>query len=268
MSNKLYAFPPLSSSDFVDSHLLLYGNSLNHDNSPLWCGSDGPKEWERNSKDPEFAKLWAGTHIEYTFNSNGYRCPEWGQVDWENSILLFGDSNIAGIGNPKRYTVSNFLSKYLNRPVINLGVGGCSNMFIMYNNAKIMEMGITPFAIVNVWTDPARILRFTSPRHAETGYNHTGTWNNDMSYHKFWLRDDLNAITHYRLIKKVSRELCSTTKYIDFTTFNESASEDLPDNCLPFLGDWARDRMHSSRTTHKYWAKKIAGEFEKNDWLD
>lgn len=62
-----------------------------------------------------------GNHCHYTVNSQGYRCPEFDAIDWENSIIFFGCSHVFGIGLLDHETVANQLSLILNCPVINLG---------------------------------------------------------------------------------------------------------------------------------------------------
>lgn len=71
--------------------------------------------------------------IEYRFNSDGFRAPEFDTIDWKNSYVILGCSHVFGIGNPYQDTIGEFLSKELSAPVINLGVYG-AGFEVIYNN--------------------------------------------------------------------------------------------------------------------------------------
>ena len=71
--------------------------------------------------------------VSYKLNSQGYRCPEWNDIDWASSHLLFGCSVVQGIGLNDADTLDQELVKLLNEPVVNLGVGGGSLPFILAN---------------------------------------------------------------------------------------------------------------------------------------
>ena len=114
----------------------------------------------------------------YTVNSQGYRCPEFETIDWERSILIFGCSNVFGVGASDEATVSSQLQLLVNRPVINLGQGATGYSFNWMNSTILKECGVRPKAVVYIWPEYSRQSIFNS-------YNYTeqttlGHWN--LSY--------------------------------------------------------------------------------------
>ena len=82
-----------------------------------------PENWEyRNKK------------VNYTLNKHNYRTDDFRKIDWLNSVVVFGCSNVFGIGVDDTDTVSFNLSKLINRPVINMGCPGTSIKFSFHNN--------------------------------------------------------------------------------------------------------------------------------------
>lgn len=98
--------------------------------------------------------------IRYTTNSFGYRAPEWNQVDWKNSIVIFGCSYIFGDGVDDTETIPYFVEKITGIPTINLGVGGSSQLWHLHNSMLIFENYGAPKAVVFAWPDKTRILRY------------------------------------------------------------------------------------------------------------
>lgn len=96
--------------------------------------------------------------VTYTVNSLGYRAPEFDQVDWKNSVVIFGCSNTFGDGVDDSETISAQLSNIIGKPVINMGSGASSQEFSLHNNIILKEHYGTPLAVVNYWTS---IYRYT-----------------------------------------------------------------------------------------------------------
>ena len=69
--------------------------------------------------------------IDYKVNSYGYRCPEFNTIDWEDSYVLLGASNIFGEGVLEDETISYYLEQMLGKPVINLGFAAASNQHML-----------------------------------------------------------------------------------------------------------------------------------------
>jgi hypothetical protein len=98
--------------------------------------------------------------ITYTNNSNGYRAPEWDQVDWNNSVLVMGCSNVHGCGHDDEDTLPKRIERKINMPVVNLGANGTGLSFHVENTNILLAAGINPKAVVLMHPQPARFTYF------------------------------------------------------------------------------------------------------------
>ncbi|MAI37786.1 MAG: hypothetical protein CBB67_005800 [Alteromonadaceae bacterium TMED7] len=247
---------------------LLHGNVLTFENnSPKWMATDNPENWENSKFDAAWRKKWLHEDISYNLNSEGYRTKERDEIDWGNSVVVIGDSCTLGIGVPERMTVSDQLSKRINKPVINLGVAGSSNLFMMYNAAKLIE-NFTPYAVVVVWSTAERFPRLSSPEIGSTGIMHLGSWDNSRDYINFWVKRD-HYLFHDELIKNTIRQL-NIKRFLDYVPRSWKNEHD--EAVVPWISKddpaRARDNLHPDGLVYKKWANIVAEDFEKNGWMD
>lgn len=242
---------------------LLLGNVLTHDKSEKWIGSDNPSSYNKNCKDPDFKKEWENIDIKYILNSQGYRCPEWDEIIWQESIVIFGDSCITGVGVPNHHTLPAFLQTALRRPVINLGVAGSSNLFSLYNMTRMKTANINPYAVIDIDTTPERTLTFSKKGIENTGIDHWGIWRrDDVNYKNFWLGDQENYIKHNKYIKETKKLLWKETKYINYNSIWVEL-----ENTLPRIESNSRDRIHPGKDTYMVQAEHIKNDWIKNGWM-
>jgi hypothetical protein len=238
-----------------------------------WSGTDSPQNYKDNFNSLEWREKWKDVFIDYKLNSNSYRCKEFDEVDWENSVAIFGDSCVFGMGVPEKDTVSHQLETMIGRPVINLGVAGCSNMYIMYNNMKLLSKH-KPYAVINIWTTPDRATTFTKPRVGETGIKHWGSWNHeDRHYIRFWVREEINYLAHTSLCMETCSLLNKDNIYLQYTPKPHKPDTPKPHkpelkNNFPFYGGMARDNLHPDVFTYNLQAKYIKEDFKRYGWLD
>ena len=168
-----------------------------------------------------------------------------------------------GVGVPKECTVSSQLQKAIGRPVINLGVAGSSNMFMLYNAANLLKH-VTPYAVVVQWSTPDRYVKFCHPQTGNTGIVHEGSWDQNQAYTNFWIRND-NFMFHNDQIINTMNQL-NITRYLDYTPIQIAGTER---NLAwsPNEGDKARDRLHPNGDVYKLWSNTIKEDFEKNGWM-
>jgi hypothetical protein len=114
----------------------------NYDN--IWVGSDTEERFQENLKSQPEDWPWRNQQITYKLNSQNYRAPEWDSIDWENSVVMFGCSQVFGVGVDEDQTLGYYLSELLNKPVINLGIPGGSSMALWINTEKLLNYGINP----------------------------------------------------------------------------------------------------------------------------
>ncbi len=230
-----------------------------------WSGTDSPQNYKDNLKDPKWREKWEDVFIDYRLNSSYYRCKEFDEIDWENSVAILGDSCVFGMGVPETDTVSHQLETVIGRPVINLGVGGCSNMFIMYNNMRLLTK-YKPYAVINIWTTPDRATTFRKPRDGATGgITHHGSWSHDdKSYTRFWVREKVNYLAHNSLCRDSCALFNRDNRYLNYTPTPHLEGE----THFPFHGGMARDNLHPDLFTFNLQAKYIKEDFKRHGWLD
>ncbi len=135
-----------------------------HTDRPLspthWMHGDNQELFEKNKKRMGTKWKYYDKTVTYTFNEHGYRCPEWDQIDWKNSIVLFGCSCTYGLGLSDEETISAHLEKLSNRPVINLGVPGGSNSLMIQNATNLLHFFEAPYAVANIWSTSDRFEYF------------------------------------------------------------------------------------------------------------
>lgn len=100
---------------------------IDTDVDKCWSGTDTKKLYESNLKKQPKNWYYRNNNVRYTINSNGYRTYEFKDINWKNSVIIFGCSQVFGIGLDDEYTISNQLSKLIKCPVINMGMGGVVN---------------------------------------------------------------------------------------------------------------------------------------------
>lgn len=200
-------------------------------------GSDSEEAFNKNLKKMPHDWNYRFKEIEYHINSYGYRTEEFDQLNWKDSIVLFGCSNIFGIGVAEDENLTHFIKIKTGRPIINLGAPGSSILFSYFNALSVEQRYPTPAAVVNAWTSYDRITMFE-----RTVAQHYGNWKNSIN-HKLWNQTETNPLMYALMIQLSSRVLWERkTKYFEFSFFKHTAIEL---NCPHFQFHMtARDLAH------------------------
>ncbi len=234
-------------------------------NNELFYSSDSKELFLENSKkiansDPSWP--YFNKQIKYNFNDYGYRTKKWSDIDWTNSVVIFGCSCTLGEGLTEEDTISGQLSQLLNRPVVNLGVSGTGISFNSYNSLLLYKNLPTPYAVVQMWSSINRIELYTSERMllclpAVIG-NNTGPMHMHRdAFYKEWSRFPENYHTHMWFTAQFSKSLWeNTAKYYEFTLFEDT--ENLLKCKLLDIVDRSRDFLHPGINTAKMIAENIA----------
>ena len=203
--------------------------------------------------------------VSYTVNSECYRALEWDAIDWANSVVIFGCSMTFGVGLAEDETIGYQLAQLLNRPVINLGVGGASTMFCHQNSVLLNKNFPTPWAVVQAWSGPDRISAFDNETTDDWGPSYFyGPWTIDMSVkrpesgrelYRAWSRISVNALMHsYFAITSSDALWKPKTRYC-----SASFWDPLDDNTIKLIfRDRARDMAHPGRQSAIIAATQIA----------
>jgi hypothetical protein len=225
-----------------------------------FCPADSKKLFEKNLKTQPDDWYYRTHEVKYTLNSLGYRTKEFGDIDWKESIVIFGCSNVFGIGVTDEHTIAYFLEQLSGRPVINMGVGGSSIQTVLHNSIILNDSKyLTPKAVVNMWTDLSRYQCYMSDN-----VIHMGIWsteNKKSQFHTITNRIHFNLMN----IKMIRNLWKNKTIYYEGTVFGqenlinkletEICCERL--NSLEYEDEFARDMAHPSYMTNENIAKKI-----------
>jgi hypothetical protein len=119
-----------------------------------FCPNDHKELFEQNLKTQPDDWYYRTHEVKYTLNSLGYRTREFDDIDWKESIVMFGCSFVFGIGVTDKHTIPYFLEQLSGRPVINMGIGASSIQTVLHNSIILNDSKYpTPKAVVNMRTD-------------------------------------------------------------------------------------------------------------------
>lgn len=185
------------------------------------------------------------TESAYKCNSNNYRAPEFDTVDWANSVVIFGCSNVFGTGLDQEHTISSQLSRLINMPVINMGVASTSMEYSFYNSMILNQNYPTPRAIVQAWTSYER----TSYYRDSDVFNHgPWTWGSKEKFMQAYSESESHAATHAIMMQMISQQIWRPkTKYFELSVFAGTAQ--LLGIHRPRLLDKAADGSHPGPAT-------------------
>jgi hypothetical protein len=224
-------------------------------------GTDTKELFEENLKRMPVDWIWRHIGVKYTTNSQGYRCPEFETIDWNNSILMFGCSLTFGTGLDDSQICSTILSQLISLPVVNLGQGGSSVMMQWANTCRLIENNISPKSVIYIWPSANRLCEFKEDPQV---YNH-GPWSLPNSkWAESWIIHPTHSIEFLRYAKiSVSHMWNCPVLHYKTTDYNFEKFKDL--KLLPVLkDDFARDCKgspiiaHPGPLTNIRWAEIIA----------
>jgi len=224
-----------------------------HNYTSEWIGSDTEELYQQNLKSQPGDWLWRDQKITYNLNSQNYRAPAWDSIDWENSVVMFGCSQVFGVGVNEDQTLGYYLSELLNKPVINLGIPGGSTMALWINTEKLLSYRINPLAVIYNWPSANRTAELIDNKKNLTA----GPWIIDWHPPRFgkeWILHPTHGLEYakYAFMSVRRSWLCPQLHYCwDLDT-------------AKFLGlprmanklDQARDCLHEGPATWKEYATK------------
>lgn len=213
-------------------------------------GPDDKKNYAKNKwKRPDLNKK-----ISYSLNSYGYRCPEFTDINWNNSIVALGCSHTYGVAVDDTETYSYQLQKKLNKPVINLGMAGWSIWHIVYT-ARILK-SLHPHKVIIQVPNMNRFAIFESNNDAVC----LGGWRDEDRHRKFFELynfDDTNPKTYQEFALEYLQYLLPCICFV--FSFRE---ENLGKYIQPI--DIGRDREHPGPDSHSLVAETIFDHIKIN----
>jgi len=216
-------------------------------------GTDTDERFKKNLTLQPSDWIYRTKSISYNLNKDLYRTHEFETIDWENSVVIFGCSNVFGVGLAESDTVSTQLSSLINKPVINMGVNGTSIMYNLYNSVILLAGYPTPQAVIQLWSNYDRCSYFR-----EDEIVSGGAWNMKMgNYMDLWNQDPANPQTNAIFASKIFKQICkSKTKYYE-ASFVKDTAELLECDQLVYKND-ARDLTHPGINSAYLAAVRIA----------
>jgi hypothetical protein len=235
--------------DLIKKHQFL---PVDYKIDKYFSGTDTKKLFKENLKTQPDDWIYRNRKITYTLNSRGYRTNEFKKIDWANSIVVFGCSNVFGIGLDDQDTICKQLEKITGIPVVNMGVGGSSITFSLHNAIILRDGYPTPKAVVNLWPGPDRTVYYYKNK-----VENCGVWNAvPNGYMDVWTSDESHGMTHALLASITSKHLWANTSYYEASFWMEN-SKLMNCDFLLFL-DYARDLSHPGIKTSQAVAEQIA----------
>ena len=183
-------------------------------------GNDSKEAFTENLKKKGSNWYYANHKVQYTFNSNGYRAPEWNDIDWKESVVIFGGSDVLGVAVDDTDTLSAKLSKLIDRPVINLGVAGAGIIYAAQNAFLLHKQFPTPWAVVNIWSNPVRMHTYW-----KDAVQHFGSWSIEKgNFADRWFNPFTNPELHCYFAASMAKQLwVDKTRYYEATWWPETS---------------------------------------------
>ena len=150
---------------------------------PYFLSDTEKTHYEKCKKDLGIDWHYYDKEVTYILNNHNYRTKEWKEIDWKNSIVVFGCSHVFGEGLALDETLCYQLENLFDRPVINLGQSGTSNTFNWHNSLQFYNIFGIPYAVVQVWTAFERFLYYEDDQVKRVGAWSGGKWD---GYDKIW----------------------------------------------------------------------------------
>jgi hypothetical protein len=215
-----------------------------------YTGLDNKNSYLENLKKQPEDWYYRNNEVNYTLNSYGYRTKEFDTIDWENSIIIFGCSNVFCTGVDDNHTISYFLEKITNKTVVNMGIPGssifaalCTSFFVKNNFPK-------PLAVIFAWTSLERFTRFN------TSYIESyASWNMDKKFFNTYgdIKVDiiLKNLMYISFARNIWNDYCQYYEYTHFQSTKKSFPMSNMD-CFDYWNkiDFGRDMLHHGPKTN------------------
>jgi len=227
----------------------------------LFNGGDSKSLFRKNLKTQPHDWKYRTAPVRYTLNSQGYRTAEFKDIVWEDSVVIFGCSNVFGVGVTDDDTLSSQLSNIIGMPVINMGFPGSGTTLALHHATILSDRYPTPKAVINLWAGVNRTSYYSQDAILNHGPWSLGKGKSGNDYMTQWMKDETHGEVLAMLASRASKILWEDTVYLE-TTYAEPTAN-LLECSLQLATDNARDITetgiaHPGRKSHCNVAKYIA----------
>jgi hypothetical protein len=230
----------------------------------------GPKEdtlqnFKKNLKTQPLDWYYNTNSVRYTLNGQNYRCKPFNEINWNDSIVIFGCSVVFGDGMDDADTLSNRLQELVGCDVVNLGACGSCQTTSLYNMTRLREKNIKPRAIIHVWTESTRSLHINN-NFRLCGVGHWNNWGLDSDVQFNLLADSKTHVVSSMYNRMIANLIYSDIPVIHATSFPQMWHEQnnkYPDYPMLYMAwgtDKARDLWHPGIKTNIHHAKLLHEE--------
>jgi hypothetical protein len=222
-----------------------------------------PSYYKKNQFLPGCVKDFSESELsQMNLNSLDYRTKEFDSVEWQDSVVIFGCSNVFGTGLSDTETISHQLEKIIQRPVINMGVPSSSISYSLFNQVILAEQCSKPYAVINIWSSINRLPYFFD----RTPY-HVGPWTERLNntsvtrrslrtLFQSWNVHNRNPEINSMFLQRIADLLWRDTKHIQGTFFHK-AGELFNVKLYDYL-DYASDNQHPGPLSAKAVAEDLS----------
>jgi hypothetical protein len=222
-----------------------------------WISPDSKENYQQHMNDAAKRNMlqqfgWIDQHIDYTFNSDGFRTHEF---DNRANFVTIGCSFTQGVAVNREDTWPQLVSDQLGLSVYNLGISGAS-ADTCYRIIKYYAPILKPQFVV-----------FLEPRGNRTELHHdpdqpphlinwaydSGSWGNSV-YTKTWLGNDVNMQLHAEKNRAAVAHVCDQLG-IPVVMYAPNDYRDLVEDKTQL--DLGRDLLHPGRLNNAAFAQVV-----------
>jgi hypothetical protein len=222
-----------------------------------WISPDSKENYQQHMNDAAKRNMlqqfgWIDQHIDYTFNSDGFRTHEF---DNRANFVTIGCSFTQGVAVNREDTWPQLVSNQLGLSVYNLGISGAS-ADTCYRIIKYYAPILKPQFVV-----------FLEPRGNRTELHHdpdqpphlinwaydSGSWGNSV-YTKTWLGNDVNMQLHAEKNRAAVAHVCDQLG-IPVVMYAPNDYRDLVEDKTQL--DLGRDLLHPGRLNNAAFAQIV-----------
>lgn len=222
-----------------------------------WISPDSKENYQQHMNDAAKRNMlqqfgWIDQHIDYTFNSDGFRTHEF---DNRANFVTIGCSFTQGVAVNRKDTWPQLVSDQLGLSVYNLGISGAS-ADTCYRIIKYYAPILKPQFVVFLEPRGNRTeLHYDpdQPPHLINWAYDSGSWGNSV-YTKTWLGNDVNMQLHAEKNRAAVAHVCDQLG-IPVVMYAPNDYRDLVEDKTQL--DLGRDLLHPGRLNNAAFAKVV-----------
>ena len=261
-----------------------YSNTFTYPNAPCllphwqptnkWCGTDTEELYNKNCELRLPHWIWENRPVEYVWNTEGYRAPEWSTVDWPTTHVVMGCGLVLGVGVNEDETLGRQLSQQLKEPVVNLGYGSGTSQVVMYNTMRMQELGWRPKTVSIVIPELSRMTYFDEHDSVQFSLdqlaNVSGSALGIFKMYEYWVKPLPHAELYGRMAIKGAVAIWQAmgVPVIQRHAYTPPGQAVMAPKLGPvqdfgrdlFLGPTGKPHGHPGPLTLAYWARDLADQ--------